>query len=420
MKAIMMLDKVVPMGKAFIFVVWSIFACAAHAQEEFPPASATQAEINAEEWVVVLEDPRPQRLQGFQVSGYSSKHYKSSRVFKRTATKLAKEYGFKIQQEWFIESIGAYCLIVRFDTDVEAKISALKSNTLVRWIQASNEFKTLETIDKQTGNISRETTLSIPKSLTGRGVKIGLIDSGISSSHPLLRNAISDNHNVVVGGSTMHKQGERHGTAIASIIAASEEQTFGFSGLAPSAELVAYRGCWESASGDTLCNTLSLARALDGLTRSDISILNLSLSGPKDRLLNTLVSRLVENNVIVVTAYDPARANSDRFPEPQPGVLIVKAMEEQKPSKDQFTAPGQRLVASTSNSITSMQGHSVATAYTTGILALISEATSRTENPDLFSLLTQTDYHSISDYRHLIKLSHQFAEHENKISTNGI
>lgn len=410
MKTAALLDE---LAKAFLFTAWIAFASAAHGQKanELSPLSATQAQVNAQEWVVVIEDPRPQRLQGFQVSGYSSKHYNSSRVFKRTATKLAKEYGFKIQQEWFIESIGAYCLIVKFDNDVEARIAALKNNDRVRWVQASNEFKTLESNNDHSGNMSRGTNLSVPKSLTGRGVRIGLIDSGISSSHPLLRDAILDNHNVVVGGSAMHKHGERHGTAIASIIAASKEQSFGFSGLAPSAELVAYRGCWESTSGETICNTLSLARALDGLTRSNISILNLSLSGPKDRLLNTLVSRIVANNVLVVAAYDPTRANSDRFPESQPGVLIVKAMEGEKQSRDQFTAPGQRLVASTSNSITSMQGHSVATAYTTGILALISEATSETENTVLASLFGNSNYPEISDYRQLIKLSHQFTEH---------
>ena len=410
MKILILLDKLALIFKALICAAWFTFTYTTHAQQESVSSSGIHAQIKAEEWVVVLEDPRPQRLKGFQVSGYSSKHYNSSRVFKRTASKLAKDYGFKIQQEWFIESIGAYCLIVRFENDVEARIAALKNHDRVRWIQASNEFKTLESNEDPAESLMPEANLSIPKSLSGRGVKIGLIDSGISSSHPLLKDAISDNQNVVIGGSTMHKHGERHGTAIASIIAASEEQSFGFSGLAPSAELIAYRGCWESASGDTLCNTLSLARALDGLTRSNISILNLSLSGPKDRLLNTLVYRLVQNNVLVVAAYDPLRANSERFPESQPGVLIVKAVEEKRPSEDQFTAPGKRLVASTSNSITSMQGHSVATAYTTGILALISEATSGTENTNLASLFGQANYAEIRDYRQLIKLSHQFTK----------
>jgi len=53
-----------------------------------------------QEWVVVLSDPRPARLQGWSGEGYSSSDYNGALELKRIGLKFAKKNGLKLKQEW--------------------------------------------------------------------------------------------------------------------------------------------------------------------------------------------------------------------------------------------------------------------------------------------------------------------------------
>ena len=210
-------------------------------------------------------------------------------------------------------------------------------------------------------------------SINGEGVTIAIIDSAVDRAHPDLASAIELSENFVISKSDvdpLRTQGEAHGTAMAGVIVAQKGSTLGLAGIAPRAKLRAYRGCWENANGQTNCNTLSLARALDAVVKNGADILNLSLSGPKDFLLDQLVSRVVSNGTVIVTAFDPARAGQARFPSNRDGVLVVRAENLDDQFDDFFTAPGARVVATPGNGYNFMKGHSVASAYTAGLLAL--------------------------------------------------
>jgi len=123
---------------------------------------------------------------------------------------------------------------------------------------------------------------------------------------------------------------------------------------------------------------LSIARALDAVVNEDIDILNLSLSGPRDELLDSLISTITEQGTRVVAAYDNSRAASQRFPSPAPNVLIVGSQKRQNQQlQPVFTAPGSRLVAAPGQTVSLMGGDSIATAYTTAILALCKQAERR-------------------------------------------
>jgi len=74
---------------------------------------------NNKEWVVVLSDPRPARLQGWSGEGYSSSDYNGALELKRIGLKFAKKNGLKLKQEWFIESLSVYCLIVEFTENTD-------------------------------------------------------------------------------------------------------------------------------------------------------------------------------------------------------------------------------------------------------------------------------------------------------------
>ena len=146
---------------------------------------------------------------------------------------------------------------------------------------------------------------------TGRGVKVAVIDSGIEASHPDLAGQLIVNRNFVAGQS---KCAEDHGTGVAGIIAAKADNGIGIAGVAPDARLLGLRACWQQRTTATVCDGLSLAKALYFAVEQHADVINLSLSGPDDRLLrDALDVALDARHRSSCPAYDPKQAGR-RFP----------------------------------------------------------------------------------------------------------
>ena len=112
---------------------------------------------------------------------------------------------------------------------------------------------------------------------------MAVIDSGIDAGHPDLAGQVAVNRNFVSGQPLV---AEQHGTAVAGIIAAKADNRMGIVGVAPGTRLLGLRACWQGRdSASTVCDTLSLAKALYFAVESRADVINLSLSGPDDRLL---------------------------------------------------------------------------------------------------------------------------------------
>ncbi|HZP88943.1 MAG TPA: hypothetical protein VFB54_19185 [Burkholderiales bacterium] len=73
----------------------------------------------------------------------------------------------------------------------------------------------------------------------------------------------------------------------------------------------------------------------------EVRVLNLSLSGPRDRLLERLVDRAVADGIIVVAAAD----DDGGFPAAHPGVIGVA----DRKSSGTLSAPGTDLLTATPN-----------------------------------------------------------------------
>ncbi len=336
-----------------------------------------------DEWVVVFDDPRPARLQDWLASGYSKNGggYRASLELKRFSKKQANRYNLDLRDQWFIESLSVYCLVVRFNGDAKQTVAALKSNKRVQWVQRSNEFRLLSSAkDTQRNELDRRSPntseLNANVSADGAGVIVAIIDSAVDGSHRDFAGARNKSVDFVSGiRGVSDTSGESHGTAIAGVMISQAGTELGVVGVSPAITLESYRGCWEHADSNlTRCNTLSLARALDAVAKSGADILNLSLSGPQDELLDRLIERIVRRGAIVVAAFDPQRSMRTRFPTPRDGVLIVRAQGLDDRYSDVFTAPGERVVAKPGNQYDYMHGHSVASAYTSGVLALRKQA----------------------------------------------
>lgn len=138
--------------------------------------------------------------------------------------------------------------------------------------------------------------MPMPAVAAVEALRIGMIDSRVDTDHPVLAHSHIESRDFV---SARARMPDFHGTAIASIIAANSQD---YQGLAPDAQVYA-AGVFElDEDRGEIASTVSLLRALDWLMSSDVDVINISLAGPPNRLLETALSRAAEKEVVILAA----------------------------------------------------------------------------------------------------------------------
>ncbi|KAK3843452.1 MAG: peptidase S8/S53 domain-containing protein [Linnemannia gamsii] len=191
--------------------------------------------------------------------------------------------------------------------------------------------------------------------LYGKGIKIGIIDSGIDYHHPALGGCFGPGCKVAYGTDFVGDDGrspdddpmtdcDGHGTHVAGIIAAND---IDFIGVIPQATLGAYRvfGCQGGTSNDLIMKAL-LRAARDGM-----QVINLSLGGPggwrQDREAR-LADELAKNGTIIVAAMGN-EGQMGLFEASSPGVagsaITVASTENEFRSNMYFTVDEKSLKA---------------------------------------------------------------------------
>ncbi len=298
------------------------------------------------------------------------------------AATLEAAYPMQLVAEWPLKSISVHCLVFLADpgSDVSTLVAELEADGRVRTAQPMQSYAiSAETYSDELFRLQDSLrAIKAPRThsvTTGKNVRIGLVDTGVDRDHPDLSRQVLDARDFVGDGEPAGK--ERHGTAMAGIIAADARNGQGIVGVAPDAELHALRGCWEE-DGSGRCSSFSLARALNFAILNDIDVLNLSLSGPPDPLLAELIEAAVAKGVTVVAAHsdDPERA----FPASHAKVIAVSSMESNLgAASPQVSAPGMDVISTAPNAAYDYySGSSVATAHVSGVAALVLE-----RRPDL-------------------------------------
>lgn len=148
---------------------------------------------------------------------------------------------------------------------------------------------------------------------TGR---IGLIDTGVMATHP----ALAANRVTQRGFAGPARIGA-HGTAVASLLAGRSGD---FSGALPGATLFVADIYGQSAAGGS---STSLAQALAWMVENAVPVVNISLVGPRNILVQTAVARAQARGVILVAAVgNDGPAAAALFPASYPGVVGVTAV----------------------------------------------------------------------------------------------
>jgi subtilisin family serine protease len=205
---------------------------------------------------------------------------------------------------------------------------------------------------------------------TGRAVTVAVIDSGVDAHHPDLEGQVVAARDFVGSGAPPP---ELHGTAVAGIIAARADNGLGIAGVAPAARLMALRACWQRSDASTMCSTLTLAQALQFAIGHGADVINLSLSGPPDRLLDELLAAALARGEVIVSAADRS-APDGGFPASRPGVIAVVDDLPDPAPPGAMKAPGRDVPTTEPGGRWALvSGASFASAHVAGLAALLRE-----------------------------------------------
>ena len=214
---------------------------------------------------------------------------------------------------------------------------------------------------------------------TGQGVKIALLDSAPEAGHTDL----SASQIQPLEGADAPEVGV-HGTLMAGVINAIEGNGFGIAGLAPDAELISIPICRPSGAAGGQCTIYDLLQGLDSAWDAEAHIVNLSLSGPPNILLERGVARLEELGAVVVAAAGNEGTDRKRYPAAYPSVIGVGAVDRDgkafsgsnRGSWVELVAPGVDILSTVpGNAFAFGNGTSLAAAHVSGALAVLTSVT---------------------------------------------
>jgi len=339
-----------------------------------PPAAIEATDDERRILVMVRVAPAHFRPDASYGGGYDAQSGREAR--RRIASELAAAHGLVLESEWPMASLGVDCFLMTApgQQPLPAVLDDVERDSRAAWAQPLHTFHSLAHNDPlfrlqpaaTSWHLAEVHALS-----TGRHVTVAQLDSGVDLSHPDLAGQVSIAENFVDASSYT---AETHGTAVAGVIVARADNGIGIAGVAPDARLMALRACWQ-ADAATTCNTFTLAKALQFALERGATVINLSVSGPEDRLLHMLLDAAARRGVTVVGAVDPQSAGGG-FPASHPGVIAVDTDNSGGASDPDaaVTAPGSAVPTTLPDGRWGfVDGSSFAAAHVSGLVALLQQ-----------------------------------------------
>jgi subtilisin family serine protease len=327
----------------------------------------------------------------------------SAEQWAQMATALVQTYGLPQVGAFPLASLGVQCVVLQVPEDrvMTEVLTVLAADPLVESVQPNRFFQSQGRVHNdpyatlQYG-VKAVRADFVHQVVTGKGVKIAVIDTGVDTEHPDLRDSILKTANFVDRGEQTFTQ-DYHGTAVVGVLAARANNDLGILGVAPEADILALKACWQrtAASRQALCSSWTLAKAVDFAILEGAQILNFSLAGPSDPLLARLLAKAAAHGMVVVAA---AFEQEQRLGFPASLDTVMAILSSDPQGQVRFSAVVQHplLAAPGIDILTTLphraydfvSGSSMAAAHASGIVALLLEgiAALHSEQHPAFSL----------------------------------
>jgi subtilisin family serine protease len=133
------------------------------------------------------------------------------------------------------------------------------------------------------------------------------------STHPALKGVKLDAYSFA---SSTTRLPTSHGTAIASLLASEGSTT------------IVSAGVFSGSSTKPFTSADAIGQALEWLVSKDVNVINISLAGPRNAILDALIRRSIRSgHAIVAAAGNGGPAAPPAYPAAVPGVIAVTAID---------------------------------------------------------------------------------------------
>jgi membrane-anchored mycosin MYCP len=227
----------------------------------------------------------------------------------------------------------------------------------------------------------------------GQGVTVAVVDSGVAYSPQLAGKVTAIN--LTSGG---YGDCYGHGTGVAGIIAASDMQAQGnpFEGVAPDAKILSVK-VQNQDSG----NSATLAQGITDAALEGAQVINVSITTGNSPGLHAAVAFALSKGAVIVAAGgndEQQTGHGPFYPASYPGVLSVGAVAQDgslAPFSDlhshvAVTAPGVNVTSATPGGYQAYNGTSFATAFVSGVAALVRSRYPRMSGPAVVKRIEET------------------------------
>ena len=347
-------------------------------------------------------------------SGYGGSYGGGAKAAARRhfAEDRARAHGLKLVDDWPMPMAGLDCYVMAVPggTSVETAAADLSHDPGVEWAEPMQTYRAQGSVPGSVqgsvqGNPKPEPTNdplyriqpdarewrldALHKLATGRNVRVAVIDSAVEARHPDLAGQVVVSQNFVPGPTPA---AEAHGNGVAGIIAAVSGNGKGIVGVAPEARLMALRACAQQADAAvTLCDSLSLAKAIYFAVDHRAEVINMSLAGPPDPLLGRLIDMAESRGITVVGAVD-SKLPQGGFPASHPGVIAVADENGGEARAGVFGAPGRDVpTAQPGGTWGFVNGSSFAAAHISGLFALLRQRAGKPQSTSALATVQGSD-----------------------------
>ncbi|MBU0967744.1 MAG: S8 family peptidase [Proteobacteria bacterium] len=215
--------------------------------------------------------------------------------------------------------------------------------------------------------------------ITGQGVKIAVIDTGIDYTHPQLSANYRGGYDFVFTDNDPYDDSwNSHGTHVAGIIAASADGS-GVVGGAPDASLYAVKVLDGSGSGYLSWIIAGIEWAVD----NGMDIANISIAGPNSPVLQDACKAAYDAGLLLIAAGGNTRSGDVLYPAAYDSVIAVSGSYQSDlpawfspmDTEVELMAPGVEILSTTAGGeYALLSGTSQAAPHVTAVAALLMSA----------------------------------------------